>query len=169
MIPKSNNNRTLILLILVLLLTNGIMLFLLTREEPAPKEEPQLSRSERQVKMVQEELSLDSAQVKEYLVLRNYRDSLLRPIQHEIRKAKMEMNALIRQDSVSADSVKIAAARVGNGQAKMEIEYFNHFKRMEKMLQDSQRTKFDSLLIRMIYRSTGAGDSLPKANTNPSN
>jgi len=54
------------------------------------------------------------------------------------------------------------AARVGNGQAKMEIEYFNHFRRMEKMLQESQRPKFDSLLIRMIYRSTGAADSLPK-------
>jgi hypothetical protein len=168
MIAKSNN-RTLLLLILVLLVTNGIMLFLLTREEPAPKEEPQLSRSERQIKMVQEELSLDSVQVAQYLGLRDYRDSMLRPIQQDIRKAKMDMTALLRQDSVSADSIKMLAARVGDGQAKMEIEYFNHFKRMEKMLQEGQRLKFDSLLIRMIYRSTGAADSLPRANETQSN
>jgi hypothetical protein len=168
MIAKSNN-RTLLLLILVLLVTNGIMLYLLTRDEPAHKEEPQLSRTERQIKMIQEELSLDSAQVKQYLGLRDYRDSLLRPIQTDMRKAKMDMTSLRSKDSVSADSIKIMAARVGDGQAKMEIEYFNHFKRMEKMLDEGQRSRFDSLLIRMIYRSTGAGDSLPKVNNVPTN
>jgi len=162
MIAKSNN-RTLLLLILVLLLTNGIMLYLLTREEPEPEKEPELTRNERSIKMIQEELNLDSVQVQDYIILRAYRDSLLRPIQTDIRKAKMDMTSLLRQDSVSVDSVKMMAARVGDGQAKMEIEYFNHFRRMEKMLQESQRPKLDSLLIRMIYRSTGAADSLPKA------
>jgi hypothetical protein len=142
---------------------------LLTRDEPAHKEEPQLSRTERQIKMIQEELSLDSAQVKQYLGLRDFRDSLLRPIQTDMRKAKMDMTSLRSKDSVSADSIKIMAARVGDGQAKMEIEYFNHFKRMEKMLDEGQRSRFDSLLIRMIYRSTGAGDSLPKVNNVPTN
>jgi len=138
------------------------MLFLLTLDEPVPQDEPQVSRSDKQVKMMQEELSLDSAQVEQYRILRNYRDSILRPIQTDMRKAKMEMTSLRRNDSLSADSIKMMAARVGDGQVKMEIEYFNHFRRMEKMLQDNQRPKFDSMLIKMIYRSTGAGDSLPK-------
>jgi len=162
MIAKSNN-RTLLLLIMVLLVTNGIMLYLLTREEPEPEKGPELTRNERSIKMIQEELNLDSLQVQEYRGLRLYRDSMLRPIQTDMRKAKMEMTSLLRRDSVSADSVKMMASRVGDGQAKMEIEYFNHFKRMEQMLQAEQRPKFDSLLIRMIYRSTGAADSLPKA------
>lgn len=161
MIAKSNN-RTLLLLIMVLLVTNGIMLYLLTREEPKEEKGPELSRNERSIKMVQEELNLDSVQVQEYVALRSYRDSMLRPIQTDMRKAKMDMTSLLRMDSVSMDSVKMMAARVGEGQEKMEIEYFNHFKRMEQMLQTEQKPKFDSLLIRMIYRSTGAADSLPK-------
>lgn len=161
MIAKSNN-RNLLLLILILVVANGIMLYLLIRDEPKAPKEPELSRNERTIKMVQDELSLDSVQVQQYLALRAYRDSLLHPIQTGMRMAKMDMMNFLRADSVSADSVKMMAGKVGEQQAKMEIEYFNHFRRMEKMLADTQKIKFDSLLIRMIYRSTGAGDSLPK-------
>jgi hypothetical protein len=153
----TSKNRTLLLLIAVLLVTNMVMLYLLNRE---PEKEPELSRSERMVKMVQDELGLTPVQVDEYTKLRNYRDSVMKPIQANMRSAKMEMIQLIRQDSVSQAQLQEITNRVGSNQALMEMEYFNHFKRMQKMLGNDQQPKFDSLLIRMIYRSTGAGDSL---------
>lgn len=155
----NSKNRTLLLLIAVLLITNVVMLYLLNRE---PVKEAELSRSEKMVKMVQEELDLSQGQVKEYLKLRTFRDSLMKPIQGEIRNAKMEMLQLIRQDSVDLNALNNIAKKVGDNQAMMEMEYFNHFKRMQQMLQDDQQPKFDSLLLRMIYRTTGANDSLQK-------
>jgi hypothetical protein len=155
----NTKNRTLLLLIAVLLITNVVMLYLLNRE---PVKEPELSRSERMIKMVQEELDLSQGQVAEYVKLRTFRDSLMKPIQGEIRNAKMEMLLLIRQDSVSEDVLKGISRKVGDNQALMEMEYYSHFKRMQQMLQDDQQPKFDSLLLRMIYRTTGAADSLPK-------
>ena len=106
MLPRSNN-RTLILLIVVLLLTNGIMLFLLTRDEKASAE-PELSRSERMIKMVQNELGLDSSQVKEYIALRSLRDSLLKPIQSEMRNNKMAIMDLVKTPQV--DTVALESA-----------------------------------------------------------
>jgi hypothetical protein len=155
-----SKNRTLLILIMVLLLTNGIMLYLLNREQP---KEPELSRSERMVKMVQDELALNPEQVEEYIKLRGYRDSLMKPIQADLRNAKIDMLQLIRKDSVHIDSLQSTAERVGDQQAKIELEYYNHFKRMQKMLQNDQQPKFDSLLLRMVYRSTGAADSVQRA------
>lgn len=155
----TSKNRTLLLLIAVLLITNMVMLYLLNRE---PEKEPELSRSERMVKMVQDELELTPGQVEEYIKLRNYRDSIMKPIQESMRTAKMEMIQLIRQDSVNQNQLQEITGRVGNNQALIEMENFSHFKRMQKMLGDNQQPKFDSLLMRMIYRSTGAGDSLPR-------
>lgn len=155
----NRNNKTLLIIIIVLLITNGIMLYLINQ---TPEKEPELSRSERMVNMVQEELNLTPAQVEQYIALRALRDSFSRPIQWEMRMAKMEILQLIRQDSIPPDTLQTLASRVGKSHALMEIEYYNHFKRMQKMLQDNQQPLFDSLLYRMIYRTTGAGDSLPK-------
>ncbi len=149
MITPRSNNRTLLLLLMVLLVTNGIMLFLLTKKEEKPKE-PQLSRSERMIKRVQEELALDSAQVKQYLALRAHRDSTLNPVQREMREKKNAMMQLLRVDSLPKDSLMAAAKKIGESQALIELEYFNHFKRMMQMLKPEQQPKFDSLLYRMV-------------------
>jgi hypothetical protein len=115
------------------------------------------------VKMVQEELQLDSAQVNQYLILRSLRDSITKPIQAELRSSKMEMMQFIRNDSVDVDSLKACAQKVGDKQALIELEYYYHFKRMQQMLTPAQQPKFDSLLVRMVYRNTGSADSIQRA------
>ncbi len=151
MIMARSNNRTLLVLLMVLLITNGIMLYLLTKKEEKPKE-PELSRSEKQIKMVQEALSLDSAQVKKYLDFRGYRDSILAPTQAEMRANKNAMMQLLRVDALPNDSVLAAAKRIGDKQAQIEIEYFNHFRRMIQMLNPDQQPKFDTLIFKMLNR-----------------
>jgi len=151
------NNRTLLLLIMVLLLTNGIMLYLVTRADEKPKE-PELSRSERMVKMVQEELALDSLQVRQYISLRNMRDSLLKPVQADMRSSKMAILEMVKGEHVDSAALKIALDKVGESQKRIETEYFYHFRRMTGLLRQEQLPKFDSLLTRMVNRSTGIGD-----------
>jgi Spy/CpxP family protein refolding chaperone len=152
------NNRTLLLLIMVLLVTNGIMLYLLTKTEEKPKE-PELSRTERSIKMVQDALSLDSIQVNQYLALRGYRDSLLAPRQSEMRAHKNAMMKLLRVDSIPNDSVIAAAKRIGDTQAQIEVEYFTHFRRMIQLLNPDQQPKFDTLIYKMVNRSNAGQDS----------
>ena len=160
-----SNNRTLLLIIAVLLLINGVMIYLITR--PVKQKEPDIPRSERMIRMVQDELDLDSAQVKNYIELRKYRDSVMKPVQNDLWAAKLEMFRQVLKDSLAPGELEAAAAKVGEKQARMELEYFNHFKRMQNMLEPSQLPKFDSLLIRMVYRSTGAADSVQRQETGP--
>ncbi|MCU0388442.1 MAG: hypothetical protein MUE71_07540 [Chitinophagaceae bacterium] len=149
-----SNNRTLLLIIMVLLVTNGIMLYLLNRtEKKAP--EPELTRSQRTIKMVQTELGLDSTQVLQYIALRGMRDSLLKPVQAEMRENKMAIMALLNKPEVDSVALASSAQKVGNNQAQIEMEYFYHFRRMAQMLNPDQLPKFDSLMYRMVNRSTG--------------
>jgi hypothetical protein len=149
-----SNNRTLLLLIVVLLVTNGIMLYLLTREEVKPVV-PELSRSERMIKMVQDELSLDSAQVQQYISLRTMRDSLIKPIQEEMRANKMAIMGMVKNENVDSAALLSATSKLGVSQAQIESQYFFHFRRMTKILREDQLPKFDSLMTRMVNRSTG--------------
>jgi hypothetical protein len=160
-----SNNRTLLLLIIVLLITNGIMLYLLTRTEEKPQE-PELTRSERMIKMVQEELGLDSAQVQQYKSLRSYRDSLIKPIQLDMRSNKLAILELAKSEAVDSAAVQLAVQKVGINQSQLETEYFYHFRRMTKMLRDDQLPRFDSLMLRMVNRSTGQDNqNTPSATT----
>jgi Spy/CpxP family protein refolding chaperone len=167
MMVHPRNNRTLLFLIVVLLLTNGVMLYLITRPEPV--KEPELTRNERSIKMVQDELGLTPAQTETYLSLREMRDSLMKPHQYNLRAARLELIKLLQKDSVSDADLQASAQKVGAMQAPIEMEYVNHFRRMQKMLEPAQKPKFDTLLQRMVIRTTGAGDSLQKATPAPVN
>ncbi len=167
MMVHPRNNRTLLFLIFVLLLTNGVMLYLITRPEPA--KEPELTRNERSIKMVQDELGLTPVQTENYLSLREMRDSLIKPHQYNLRAAKQELMLLLQKDSVSDADLQAAAQKVGAMQAPIEMEYVNHFRRMKNMLESEQKPRFDTLLQRMVMRATGAGDSLQKATSVPAN
>lgn len=148
-------NKTLLLLIAVLLVANFVMLYLLLKPETKPSE---LTRVERMVKMLQDELGLDSAQTVNYLSLREYRDQKLKPLQDSMKTAKQEMMTLLRKEGLTDAEVNAAAQKVGDEQALIEIAYFEHFKRMQQLLTPEQQPKFDSLLFRMVNRS-GLGDN----------
>jgi Spy/CpxP family protein refolding chaperone len=143
-------NKTLLLLIGVLLIANFVMLYLLLKPEVKPSE---LTRVERMVKMLQDELGLDSMQTEAYLLLREYRDKQLKPLQDSMKTAKTEMVVLLRKDGLTDIVVNEAARKVGDEQALIEIAYFEHFKRMQQLLTPEQQPKFDSLLFRMVNRS----------------
>jgi Spy/CpxP family protein refolding chaperone len=167
MMLNPRNNRTLLFLIMVLLMANGVMLYLLTR--PEPTKEPELTRNERSIKMAQDALGLTPAQAEKYLSLRGLRDSLMKPHQDNLRAAKLVMMQLLQKDSVSDAELQAAAQKVGAMQVPIEMEYLNHFRRMKTMLEPAQQPKFDTLLQRMVMRTTGAGDSLQKVTKAPGN
>lgn len=160
---QKRNQKTLLFLIIILLITNFSLLYLLLNPAEKPKE-PELTRSERMVKMVQNELSLTPSQLEAYIILRQKRDSILKPLQQELRIAKFEMLQMLQKDSLSDEQVKAAADKVGSVQPAIEMAYFNHFRRIQAMLATEQQPKFDTLLQRMIYRNTGVTDSLRRVN-----
>jgi hypothetical protein len=146
------NAKGLLILVVLLLVTNLAMLWYFTRP---PKEEKQLTRSERMAEYVKKELHFDDAQVQQYIQLRRLRDSILAPLQAEARSAKMEMMALLKQADVPDSLVVKAAQKIAAKQVPLEIEYHNHFRRISNICTPAQQPYFDEMLSKMVRRNTG--------------
>lgn len=153
MMNTGNNNKVLLSLLVLLLLTNVGMLWYFTREEKI--EAKPVSRTERMAAMVQKELGLTDEQKQQYITLRLKRDSLLAPLNADLRAAKVEMINLLKQDNVPDSVVQAVAEKIAARQVPIETEFYRHFIRVKAMCQPQQYSAFDSLLNRMVRRNTG--------------
>lgn len=161
MMNTGNNNKVLLSLLVLLLLTNVGMLWYFTREEKI--EEKPMSRTERMANMVQKELGFSEDQKQQYIALRLKRDSLLAPLNADLRAAKLEMINLLKQDNVPDSVVLSVAQKIAAKQVPIETEFYKHFIRIKAMCQPQQYNAFDSLLNRMVRRNTG-DTTIPAAN-----
>jgi predicted RNA-binding protein YlqC (UPF0109 family) len=150
---SSSSLRVLLLVIAVLVLSNVCMLVYFTRSS-GDDDKPR-NRSERMAAMMRSDLDFSDAQVAEYLLLRKRRDSLLRPLQLELRVAKLDMLKLLGQEGVTDSAVQKAAETVAARQVPLELVYFSHFQRIKAMCNPNQQAAFDSMLVRMVRRNTG--------------
>lgn len=148
-----SNNKVLLVLILVLLATNLGMLWYFTRESKV--EAKPLTRTERMAEMMRKELGFNDDQVQQYIALRLRRDSLMQPLNLELRQAKMNFIELLRQPNVPDSVVQKAALEVAMKQVPIEVAFFQHFKRIQGLCTPAQLNSFDSLLARMVRRNTG--------------
>lgn len=148
-----SNNKVLLVLIMVLLATNFGMLWYFTRESKV--ETKPVSRTERMGDMMRKELGFNDDQVQQYITLRLRRDSLMQPLNLELRQAKMNFLELLRQPNVPDSLVQKAALEVALKQAPIEVEFFQHFKRIQALCSQEQLGSFDSMLSRMVRRNTG--------------
>jgi hypothetical protein len=153
MMNTGNNNKVLLSLLVLLLLTNVGMLWYFTREEKI--EAKPVSRTERMAAMVQKELGFTDEQKQHYITLRLKRDSLLAPLNADLRAAKMEMINLLKQENVPDSVVLAVAEKIAAKQVPIEMEFYRHFIRVKAMCQPQQYSAFDSLLNRMVRRNTG--------------
>ncbi len=157
-------NQLLLLIILVLVATNLYLLWYVNNSQPT--EEPKLTRNERLKNWVQRDLGFDSAQAEQYIALRNQRDSLLKPVNAELRDAKMRMIALKSNPEASDSLVQSVVQNIAAKQAAVELVYLAHFRRLNALCLPDQRPRLDSLLERVIKRNTGGGadSTLPRMN-----
>jgi hypothetical protein len=153
MMNTGNNNKVLLSLLVLLLLTNVGMLWYFTREEKI--EAKPVSRTERMAAMVQKELGFTDEQKQHYITLRLKRDSLLAPLNADLRAAKLEMINLLKQENVPDSAVQWVAEKIAAKQVPIEMEFYRHFIRVKAMCQPQQYSAFDSLLNRMVRRNTG--------------
>jgi hypothetical protein len=160
---SGSKNKVLVMLVVALLVTNLGILWYFNRET---KEATQtLTRSERMAEMMKKELGFSDAQAQEYLRLRQMRDSIMQPLNQDLRAAKMELIQLLRQPNVPDSVAMAAAAMVAERQAPLEMEYYRHFRRIQALCEPGQMGAFDSMLVRMVKRNTG--DTTSTLSTRP--
>lgn len=147
------NHKILLVLIGALLATNLGMLWYFTHQNK--QQAKPISRSERMTEMMKKELNFSEEQVQKYQQLRARRDSILQPMNAELRTAKMDMLQLLQQKDLADTTIAAAATRVAQEQAKLEVAFFHHFKRVQAICQPNQLPLLESMLEKMVRRNTG--------------
>jgi periplasmic protein CpxP/Spy len=156
-------NKILVTLVVALLCTNLALIYYFTRRHGSA--DARNGSGDRQLEWIKKELQLTEAQTAQYLALRQKRDSLLRPLNEQLRESKMKMLELLRQPGPNDSLVQRVAAEITRHQQPIEREYFEHFRRVQALCTPTQRTNFDSMLVRMILRNTGGAP--PSRDNNP--
>lgn len=153
MTNNSRRNKMLVSLLVILLLTNCVSLFFFLKDN----RELNKSRDEKQVEYMRRELGLSDEQLAEYKRLREYRDSLMAPLYDSLRESKFKMISYLRQPATSVpDSViRQAATEISNRQQAIEVAFYQHFRRVQSICKPAQMPLFDSVLTKMVYRTTG--------------
>ena len=157
MAANNGRNKTLVLLVIVLLLTNaGMLIYFLG----ALDKERNKTKSERTIERVHKEMKFDDAQLEQYKLLRQKRDSFMKPMYVEVRAARMKMVDLLRQPSASDSAVTAIAAEIVAKTQPIEVEHYKHFRRVEAICRPDQLSLFDSLLVNMVLRKTGGEEKV---------
>ena len=148
-------NKSLVSIIIFLLITNIAMLvFFLVLNKP-PQKEVRAHDQKGMSGMLEKEVGFSKDQVDTYLSLRKIQMDTVHVLFDELRKSKMDFYNLIYSSQVSDSSLNKAAGIIAERQKVLDLEMFNHFKKVRNICTPDQLQKFDSTLKKVIIRMTG--------------
>lgn len=151
----SPRNKVLILIISVLLVSNLALVAFMVFGKRSGGKSPK-SRGEAFSNYFKKELNFSEEQAAKFQQLMTAHFEKLKPIMGEIRIAKDSMFRLMRQPVIPPDSIiENAAENIAQKQKFQELQSFNHFRQVRELCTDEQKSKFDSLISKMINRSSG--------------
>lgn len=148
-----NNPRTLLRLVVLLLLSNiGLAAFHYYRTRSYGDRSPRTNEAiEAEMK---KELGLTEDQAAQFrLLLRQNRDSL-KVLGGDLRQSKKEYYSLLQQNKVPDSLVLARNARIAERQSALDRQMYNHFQQVRSLLTEKQRPAYDSLVMRMVSRSS---------------
>ena len=114
--------------------------------------------------MLQKDVGFNDSQVATYKQLKDEQWNKIRPLFDDMRKAKDSLFRLMGDSTVSDTTINNIAALIGEKQKAIDLEAFNHFKRVRALCTNpDQQVKYDSAVLRM-FRKMGrpARKSEPK-------
>ena len=150
---STSKNRPLIFIIAVLLLTNIAVLgyFLWFK-----KDHPSGGNNDRGrngiATALQKEVGFSDEQVAQYKQLKDEQSKKFRPLFEDMRKSKDSLFRLLGNQSINDSVVNNIAEVISQKQKTIDVEMFNHFKKVRRLCTPDQLPKYDSLIQRMMRK-----------------
>jgi Spy/CpxP family protein refolding chaperone len=143
-------NRNLLFIIAILILTNIAVLgyFLWYKKPPAPKNDFRNGMSE----MLKRDVGFTDQQVAQYDTLRDQQRASIKPMFDEMRKAKENLFRLLSDPNATDSIVKKATEVIAEQQKSLDLQTFNHFKKVRSLCTPEQQPKYDSMVQRMFRK-----------------
>ena len=158
----SKKYKALIFIIIFLLISNFIMLFLfMAKSNPSAKNDTTHDQKGL-YNLLQKEVGFSNAQLDQYQDLRTQQRKTIKPLFNQIRSSKENFYELLYQKNLSDSNLYKDADSIAATQKQLDLQMFDHFKKIRNICQPDQLQKFDSsikkVIVKMISRP-GKGSS----------
>ena len=155
-------NRNLLIIIAVLLLTNvAVLVYFLGQNKKYNATPPADAGRPPVVEMLQNEVGFDDEQTARYKELKEKQREKIRPMYDDMRKVKDSLFRLLSFPETSDSVLNQITDAIALKQKAIDLQTFNHFKRVRLLCKEDQLTKYDSMVVRMFRKM---GKPAPRQN-----
>jgi protein CpxP len=149
---STTRNRNLLIIIGVLLLTNvAVLIYFLGQKRKSGIEQRERVRST-VTEMLQDEVGFNEEQTAKYKELKDKQREKIRPMYDNMRKAKDSLFRLLSYPDTPDSLLTKAAEVIAQRQKELDLETFNHFKRVRALCTPGQLPQYDSLVLRLLRK-----------------
>lgn len=147
-----NTNRWMTIVVLLLLAANITTLALLWTRGAAPATgKPGPPQHGGPFEYLSRELSFDQQQREDYAVLRDEHRSKAREMEEDIRQAKDDYFALLKQPSVSDSALVPYLDKITSIERELDLLTFHHFQQVRKICTPQQQQRFDDIIQQALH------------------
>jgi Spy/CpxP family protein refolding chaperone len=150
-----SSKRPLIFFIIFLLLTNIAVLGYFLWYKPGPGKVPAKQGGPKENGIASElrkEVGFNDQQVAEYKKIREEQWKKFGPMLQDVRKAKDSLYKLLGSESANDSVINNVASLIGERQKALDLQAFNHFRRLRTICTPEQLPKYDSMIQRMMRK-----------------
>jgi hypothetical protein len=145
---STTRNRNLLIIITVLLLTNvAVLVYFLGQKK---KEKPPVWNGV--AEMLQNEVGFNEEQTAKYKEMKGKQREKVRPMYDDMRKAKDSLFRLLSFPETSDSVLNKMADEIAQKQKAIDLETFNHFKRVRVLCTPDQLPKYDTMVLQMFRK-----------------
>ena len=147
-------NRNLLIIIGVLLLTNiAVLIYFLGAKKPSGNDTSVYDRDRSRVaEMLQKEVGFNDEQTAQYKLLKEKQKQTIRPMFDDMRKAKDSLFRQLSYPGTSDSLLSKLSDAIAQKQKAIDLQTFNHFKRVRTLCTPDQQPRYDSMVIRMFSK-----------------
>lgn len=145
---STTRNRNLLIIITVLLLTNvAVLVYFLGQKK---NEKPPVWNGV--AAMLQNEVGFNEEQTTKYKEMKGKQRERVRPMYDDMRKAKDSLFRLLSYPETNDSVLNKMADEIAQKQKAIDLETFNHFKRVRVLCTPDQLPKYDTMVLQMFRK-----------------
>ena len=148
-------NRNLLIIIGVLLLTNiAVLVYFLGQKKPGNTETSHSGKDKGSgiSEMLQKEVGFNDEQTAQYKQLKEKQKETIRPMYDDMRKANDSLFRLLSYPETNDSLLNRITDAIAQKQKALDLQTFNHFKKVRTLCTPEQQPKYDSMVLRMFRK-----------------
>jgi len=139
-------NTLLYILIILLVGFNGY--FIATQFKKSPRNKPGGPEV-----FIAKELNFDEAQMARFDVLMAPHDAKMKKLSHQKKRLKDQLFEMMFLEEVPQSDMDSILVEIGRNEQNRDTEVFKHFREVRKICNESQRRKFEKIVVGALHRN----------------